>query len=266
MAVDNRVKSTGQYCVMKHPQVSLEKVHKAFGRLTVLDGVDLAVHPGQALVILGESGSGKTVLLKHMLGLIEPDSGRVFFEGREVSAMSERELVDLRRQFGYVFQSAALFDSLTVGENVAFPLRQHSNTPETELRHIVRDKLAMVGLHDVEEKMPAELSGGMKKRVGIARALAAEPKVVVYDEPTAGLDPIKANLIDHLTARLHQELHVTTIVVTHDLQCAFRVAQRIVLLWKGRLIEGGSPEQVQSTNIPELASFVKGQPVEAQEA
>ena len=243
---------------MNETLIRFENVYKSFRSLVVLDNLDLEVKRGESLVILGESGSGKTVLLKHIIGLIPPDSGKVYFDGEEVTALSEAELVPIRKRVGYVFQNAALFDSLTVSENVAFGLTEHNRVPENEVREIVASRLDMVGLHGIEDKMPSELSGGMRKRVGIARTLATDPDVVVYDEPTTGLDPIRAHMIDDLIARVHYDLGVTSIVVTHDMECAYRVATRIVLLWHGKLVEGGTPDEVRNTSNPELKNFVEG--------
>jgi phospholipid/cholesterol/gamma-HCH transport system ATP-binding protein len=239
--------------------IELRKVSKAFGPLVVLDGLDLAIEDGQSLVVIGASGTGKSVLLKHIVGLLRPDAGEVWFDGIRVDEMPERELMEIRTRFGFLFQLGALFDSLTVGENIAFPLVEHTRRPADEVRRIVAEKLARVGLPEFEAKMPAQLSGGQKKRVALARAIALDPQVILYDEPTTGLDPVRSDVINRLIVKLQRELKVTSITVTHDMASAFKIADRIVMLHQGKLIFDGSPEEIQRTEDPLVRSFVMGE-------
>src|SRR5215213_1896251 len=226
--------------------IELRDLHKRFGRLVVLNGVSLDIEEGQSLVVIGASGSGKSVMLKHIVGLLKPDRGEVWYRGRRVDELSDRELDQVRHDFGFLFQMGALFDSLTVEDNVAFPLVEHTRKPPAEIREIAAQKLAMVGLDGTQKKMPGELSGGQKKRVALARAIALDPRVILYDEPTTGLDPIRSDVINELILKLKHELNVTSIVVTHDMQSAFKVADRIVMLHEGQLIFDGTPDEVRS--------------------
>ncbi len=241
------------------PVIEINDVYKRFGSLEVLKGVSLEVGRGETLVIIGASGCGKSVLLKHIIGLLRPDSGSVIFDRQEISTMSQTQLAHIRRRFGMVFQGAALFDSLSVKENVAFGLRRHTDYPEDKISAIVSEKLRLVGMVGVEQKMPGELSGGMKKRVGIARAIALEPEVILYDEPTTGLDPIMADVINELILRVQKSHNTTSIVVTHDMQSAYKVATRIAMLHDGRIIEVGSPEEIQNTRNPIVSQFIHGE-------
>ncbi|RKZ18764.1 ABC transporter ATP-binding protein [bacterium] len=238
--------------------IKIEDLHKSFGDNHVLKGINLEVRDGETLVIIGRSGCGKSVLLKHIVGLLKPDKGRVVVDGIEVHRVSRREVFDLRRRFGMVFQGAALFDSLTVKENVAIGLREHLKLSEEEIDRIVKEKLELVGLRNVEHLKPAELSGGMKKRVGIARALAMDPEYILYDEPTTGLDPIMADRINELILSLKHRLHKTTIVVTHDMKSAFKVGDRIAMIYDGRIIFEGTPEEVEKSDNPYVRQFVEG--------
>lgn len=238
--------------------IALEGVSKSFDDLVVLDNVDLEVKKGETLVIMGCSGTGKSVTLKHICGLLKPDRGRVVVAGKDVNTLSYNELNQLRLQMGMVFQGGALFDSMSVYDNVAFVLREYYGRPEAEIRPRVLECLEMVGLKGIEEKYPADLSGGMKKRVAIARAIAYEPCILLYDEPTAGLDPIMSDVIDRLIVNLQERLKVTSIVVTHDIRSAFKVADRIVMLYKGKFIHGGTPEEVGMTKNPILRQFITG--------
>jgi len=231
---------------------------KSFGGKPVLAGVDLDIEKGETLVIIGRSGSGKSVLVKHLLGLIEPDAGSIVFDGQEVTHLKGEALYALRQRFGYLFQGAALFDSLTVGENVGLGLREHGKRPEAEIPGIVRERLAMVGLEGVEDKKPAELSGGMKKRVGLARAIAMQPAYILYDEPTTGLDPITADSINDLVIELQQRLKITSVVVTHDMVSATKIADRISMLYEGRIIYTGTPTELRATEDPFVRQFVEG--------
>ena len=239
------------------PIIELRGLRKAFRGQSVLQGVDLAIPSGKALVVMGPSGCGKSVMLKHLVGLLRPDAGEIRFHGERIDELNERELVPIRRRIGFLFQQAALFDSLTVRENVAFPLRETGQAgPDLEDR--VRTTLARVGLEDALDRMPAELSGGMRKRVGLARAIVLEPEVVLYDEPTTGLDPIRANVINDLIVRLQADLAITSVVVTHDLDSAFQVADRMVLLHEGKVRIEGSPDELRTSEDPVLRSFLEG--------
>ena len=239
--------------------IEFRKVFKRFGRQVVLNHVDLRVAEGESLVILGASGSGKSVMLKHMVGLLQPDDGEVWFDGRRMDDLSERKLVDVRVQFGFLFQMGALFDSMNVEENVAFPLVEHTDKAVADVSDVVDAKLRMVGLPEVRKKMPAELSGGQRKRVALARAIALEPRVILYDEPTTGLDPIRSDVINELILKLQRELKVTSVVVTHDMNSAFKVADRIVMLHEGKLIFDGTPDQIRASEDPIIRRFVLGE-------
>lgn len=224
----------------------------------VLDNLDLVVPDGQATVVIGRSGCGKSVLLKHIMGILKPDSGEILIDGHDITKLKASELNQERKRFGMLFQGAALFDSLTVGENVGFSLREHSNLSEGEIEEIVREKLELVGLGDVEDLRPAELSGGMKKRVALARAIAMDPEIVLYDEPTTGVDPITADIINSLILSLQERLKVTSLIVTHDMQSAYKIADRIAMLYKGRIIEIGSGEEIRNTANPIVRQFISG--------
>jgi phospholipid/cholesterol/gamma-HCH transport system ATP-binding protein len=249
--------------------VRFQDVSKAYGRTRVLKGAALEVHRGEVLVILGGSGSGKSVTLRHMLGLEAPDSGRVFVEGQDISDLHEEELYEIRKKFGMLFQSGALFDSMTVAQNVGFPLKQHTAmSPEERLR-VVREKLELVSLPDAENVMPVDLSGGMRKRVGLARAIVLSPQVILYDEPTTGLDPITAQRINELIVDLQSKLNVTSVVVTHDIQSAFFVGDRIAFLNEGVFEWTGTMDEARRSGNEMLHEFLKtsavasAQPVEA---
>jgi phospholipid/cholesterol/gamma-HCH transport system ATP-binding protein len=241
------------------PLIELRDVHKRFGRLVVLDGVSLGVEEGESLVVIGASGTGKSVLLKHIVGLLKPDSGEVWFDGQRVDTMTDRELVAVRKQIGFLFQMGALFDSLTVEENIGFPIVEHTRKTPAEISRSVDEKLRMVGLPEVRKKMPAELSGGQRKRVALARAIALDPRLILYDEPTTGLDPIRSDVINELIIKLKREIRVTSVVVTHDMHSAFRVGDRIVMLDKGKTIFDGTPQQIQQSKNPLIRSFVLGE-------
>jgi len=235
------------------------KVYKRFGRLEVLAGVDLQLERGHATVVIGESGTGKSVLLKHMMGLLRPDAGEVHVGGQRIDLLNEKGLVPIRRRFGFLFQMGALFDSMTAGENIAFPLREHTNYPDDEIERIVARKLGLVGLDGGQSKRPAELSGGQRKRVALARAIALDPEIILYDEPTTGLDPIRADTINDLIIKLQKELNVTSVVVTHDMTSAFKVADRILMLHHGRFIADGSPADFRRATDPRVRRFVAGE-------
>lgn len=238
--------------------VELRGVSKRFGSLVVLDGVDLTLHRGETTVVLGESGAGKSVLLKHIVRLLKPDSGEVWFKGERIDNMPERELAELRPKMGFLFQLSALFDSMTVGENVAFPLVEHRRLSKSDRDRIVAEKLEMVGLDGIQDQAPADLSGGQKKRVALARAIALDPELILYDEPTTGLDPPRADEINELILKLKRELGVSGVVVTHDMASAMKVADRIVMLYRGKFIFDGTPEEITSTDNERVRSFVEG--------
>lgn len=240
------------------PIVELVGVSKRFGALEVLRGVDLSLQRGQTTVVIGESGTGKSVLLKHMIGLIRPDHGEVRVAGERIDQLPEKELVSVRRRFGFLFQMGALFDSMTAGENIAFPLLEHTDHSEEDIRDIVARKLALVGLDGVQSKLPAELSGGQRKRVALARAIALNPEIILYDEPTTGLDPIRADSINDLIIKLQEELDVTSVVVTHDMASAFKIADRILMLRQGAFIADGTAEDFRNAEDPRVRSFVQG--------
>jgi phospholipid/cholesterol/gamma-HCH transport system ATP-binding protein len=239
--------------------ISLRNLHKRFGKLVVLDGVSLDIEAGKTIVILGPSGTGKSVLLKHIVGLLRPDKGEVWFEGQRIDNMSERKLDPVRQNFGFLFQMGALFDSLTNLDNVAFPLVEHTTMDKAEIKRIAQEKLDMVGLPDAGPKMPIELSGGMRKRVALARAIAKNPKVIHYDEPTTGLDPIRSDVINELILKLQRELQITSIVVTHDMNSAFKVADRMVLLFDGKLRFDGTPDEMRNTDDQLVRRFIGGE-------
>lgn len=241
--------------------IKIEDLYKSFGDKKVLRGVNLGVEPGESMVVIGGSGSGKSVLIKHIIGLLKPDRGRVVIKGVDISSLKERELYEVRRNFGMLFQGAALFDSLTVWENVAFTLLRHAKISAEEARSIASAKLRLVGLSGVEDLMPSELSGGMRKRVGLARAIAHEPEIILYDEPTTGLDPIMADAINDLIIELRERLHVTSVTITHDMKSAYKIADRIAMLYEGKIIEVGSSEEIKNTSNPVVKQFITGSAV-----
>ncbi len=243
---------------MNEPLIRLDNISKSFGRMKVLDGISLDVQAGESICVIGLSGTGKSVLLKHLIRLIEPDSGRVLFEGNDISEFDYDALIAMRRRFGMLFQGAALFDSMTVAENVGLCLLESRSHSKEQIEEIVMEKLDMVGMADSREKLPSELSGGMRKRVGLARAIATNPDILLYDEPTSGLDPVTSDVIDDLIVELNQKLHVTSITVTHDMRSAFKIADRIVMLYGGRVEFDGTPDQVRSNPNPILQQFISG--------
>ena len=238
--------------------IEVRNVRKSFGAQQVLAGVDFKIETGESVVIIGRSGGGKSILLKHLIGLIHPDAGGVLIDGEEIGHMTERQLLKVRHKFGMLFQSAALFDSMTVEENVRFALVRERKWSAEEIRRKVGEALEMVELQGTEHKMPAELSGGMRKRVGLARAIIYRPHIILYDEPTTGLDPIVADSIDRLIVHICAELKVTSVVVTHDMRSAGRIGQRIMMLHEGRIHAVGTPEQIFDSTDPIVRRFVKG--------
>jgi phospholipid/cholesterol/gamma-HCH transport system ATP-binding protein len=238
--------------------IELVDIHKSFNSKKVLEGVDLRIEGGETMVIIGGSGSGKSVLIKHIIGLLRPDQGEVRVDDKNLNTLNERALNDLRKKFGMLFQGAALFDSLTVWENVGFGLLQHRSLSSRDVKEIAIQKLALVGLRGVEDLMPSELSGGMKKRVGLARAIAMEPEILLYDEPTTGLDPIMADVINNLVLELKRRLHVTGIAITHDMTSAYKIADRIAMLYQGKIQEVGSPEAIRHSENPIVHQFITG--------
>jgi len=238
--------------------IEIINLSRTFGENKVLKNLNLVVKSTEAMVIIGRSGCGKSVLLKHMIGLLKPDSGQVVIDGDDVSQMEEHDMDALRLKFGMLFQGAALFDSMTVGENVGFALKEHTNMLEDQIREKVAKALSMVGLKGIEALMPAELSGGMKKRVGLARAICNDPKIILYDEPTTGVDPIMADAVNDLIIDLNHKLKVTSIVVTHDMVSAYKIADRIAMLYDGKIIAVGTPDEIKNTKDPVVAQFITG--------
>lgn len=238
--------------------IEIRNLQKSFNSKPVLCGVDLDIPEGETQIIIGRSGCGKSVLLKHIIGLIKPDGGQIFVDGEEVTSLSSRELYRMRRKFGMLFQGAALFDSMTVEENVALGVREHRMFDEDEIQRRVAEKLELVGLPNTQQMKPAELSGGMKKRVGLARALMMDPEFVLYDEPTTGLDPITSDAINDLIIDCTKKLGVTSIVVTHDMTSAYKVGHRFSMLHEGQVIFTGTPEEVRNTSHPIVRQFIEG--------
>jgi phospholipid/cholesterol/gamma-HCH transport system ATP-binding protein len=238
--------------------IEVNHLEKTFGDLVVLEDVTFRVETGESVVIIGSSGGGKSVLLKHIIGLLQPDAGQVLIDGENLCGLDERQLLRVRHKFGMLFQGAALFDSMTVAENIAFPLRREGHTAETEIARKVADALELVELSGTENKNPSELSGGMRKRVGLARAIVYEPRIVLYDEPTTGLDPVVSDSIDHLMLRVRDQLKVTTVVVTHDMRTARRLGQRILMLYNHRLYRSGTADEIFNSTDPVVHRFVNG--------
>lgn len=239
--------------------IELKKVSKSFGEFTVLQDLDLALEKDRVNIIIGRSGGGKSVLIKHIIGLLKPDKGQVLIQNKNIVPMNERQLAKIRRNFGMLFQEAALFDSLTVAENVAFPLIEHTRKTSLEVDEIVKQKLASVGLSGMGGKMPSELSGGMRKRVGLARALVMDPEVVLFDEPTSGLDPIMAAAINELIVRTQKEFGATCVVISHDIDATMKIADNIYMLYEGKIIAQGSPEEIRQNEDPVVRQFIRGE-------
>jgi len=238
--------------------VEFRDVWKRLGHKPVLRGVNIEVMRGECLAIIGRSGTGKSVLLKHVVGLMAPDRGQVLVNGLEVAHLAEKELLEMRRAMGMLFQGGALFDSMTVGENVGLSLREHTSMPETQVEIVVAEKLSLVGLEGSESMRPSSLSGGMKKRAALARSLVLNPKLMFYDEPTTGLDPITSDMINRLIKRLQERLGMTSIAVTHDMRSAYHIADRIAMLHEGRIHAVGTPEEIQASTDPAVRQFIEG--------
>ena len=238
--------------------IEVRNLYKIFDAQLILDDVSFRIENGESVAIIGRSGCGKSVLIKHLIGLLKPDAGDVLIDGENIVSMDERQLLHVRRKFGMLFQGAALFDSMTVEENVAFALRRNARWPEAEIARRVASALAVVGLSGTENKNPAELSGGMRKRVGLARAIIYEPQIVLYDEPTTGLDPIVADSIDKLIMRVHERLKVTTVVVTHDMRTARRVGERVLMIHDNKIYASGTPDEFFASQDPVVRQFIDG--------
>ena len=237
--------------------IQINGLYKSFGEQHVLRGLDLTIQKGGVTVVIGPSGSGKTVLLRHMIGLIRPDSGNVIVDGVDIGSLSDSALNDFRRRFGMLFQNAALFDSMSVYENISLPLIERNRGKKLpDLAKIVRDKLKLVGLSGIENKMPSELSGGMRKRVALARAIVLEPSIILYDEPTTGLDPIMTLAIDNLILSMQRELNAASVVISHDIDSAFRIADHIAMIHEGRIIEYGSPDELRNSSSEVVNHFL----------
>lgn len=239
--------------------IRIENLHKSFGEKKVLNGVNLEVRKGETMVVIGQSGAGKSVLLKLIIGVLKPDQGKIYIDGLEITSLPDEERLRLNRKLGMVFQGAALFDSMTVAENVAFGLERHLRLPPEEVKRIVKESLEMVGLKGVENLMPHQLSGGMKKRVGLARAMAYRPDIMLYDEPSTGIDPIRADAINEMINKFKKEMGITSIVITHDMASAYKVADRMAMLYGGRIIEVGTPEEIRRSSNPIVQQFIRGE-------
>ena len=241
------------------PLIELENVHKSFGDFKVLDGVDLKIYPKETLVIIGQSGTGKSVTLKHIVGLLAPESGRVHVFGEDLGELESRQIEKLRLRIGYLFQSGALLNWMTIADNVALPLHEHKQgMPAQKIKERVLEKLRLVNMEHAADKYPAEVSGGMKKRGGLARSIVLEPEIVLYDEPTSGLDPVIAATIDELVIRTRDTLGVTQVVVTHDMESAYRIADRIAMLYNGKIVAIGSPDEIRCHQDPLVQQFING--------
>lgn len=238
-------------------QIQVRGLKKAFGAHEVLRGVELDIERGHINVVIGGSGQGKSVLMKHLMGLLKPDAGHIWVDGEDVVAMDDVQLNKLRRKFGMAFQYAALFDSLTVEQNVAFPLVEHTKKSKAEIHELVQARLHSLGLRNIEKKFPAELSGGMRKRVGLARALILEPEILLYDEPTTGLDPVATKNVDDMIRDISKETGVTSVVISHDMASTFRIADRISMLYEGKIAVSGTPDEFKRSQLPFVREFVE---------
>lgn len=243
---------------MTHPLIEFKNVCKRFGHQVILSNANLRIYRGQVTTVIGKSGVGKSVLLKHIIGLMEPDSGRVFFKGRALCDMGRQERRAVKRKFSYMFQNTALFDSMTVYDNIALPLKETTSLKDAEIKKLVFKMMDRVDLHDIDEKYPSQLSGGMKKRVALARALVTDPQTVLFDEPTTGLDPIRKNAVHSMISDYQKKFGFTGIVVSHEIPDVFYISQRIAMLQKGKIVFQGSPEEIQQVSEPEIREFVQG--------
>lgn len=243
---------------MTQPLIEFKNVSKKFGEQAILEGADLSIYQGEVTTIIGKSGVGKSVLLKHIIGLMEPDSGQVLFNGRQLSAMNKEERKSIKRKFSYLFQNTALFDSMTVFDNVALPLKERTKLSEGEIRRLVQDMMNRLDLHKIDEKYPSQLSGGMKKRVALARALITDPETVLFDEPTTGLDPIRKNAVHSMISDYQKKFGFTGVVVSHEIPDVFYISQRIAMLEAGRILFEGTPEEIQQVSDPKVQQFVQG--------
>ena len=240
------------------PKISLQNISKAFDGKVVLRDMSINVFPGESLVIVGGSGTGKSVTLKHIIGLLQPDSGHVVIDDTDLCCLSAVDMNVFRRRFGMAFQEGALFDSMSVFENIAFPLRRHTKMKEAEIRARVSECLEEVHLSGVEKRRPSELSGGMRRRVGFARAISLQPEILLFDEPTTGLDPVISDVIADLIREMDRKLHTTTVTITHDMKVAFKIADRVAMLYQGQIIEQGTPEGFQRSTNPIVQQFIEG--------
>ena len=238
--------------------IEVVDLRKSFGGTEVLKGVNLTVRKGETVVVIGRSGCGKSVMLKHLIGLMKPDSGKIIVDGIDVTTLKSDEMYEFRKRFGMLFQGAALFDSLTVWENVGLGLLEHTDLGEEEIHRKVCQKLEQVGLERLDDMKPSDLSGGMKKRVGLARAIAMDPPVILYDEPTTGLDPIMADVINELIRRLQKSMEITSVAVTHDMKSAYKIGDRLAMLYDGRIVFEGTPEEVKASRDEVVRQFVEG--------
>lgn len=238
--------------------IRIVDLYKSFGGKEVLQGVNLTINKSETVVIIGQSGSGKSILIKHLIGLIRPDKGEIYLDGEEITCLNESDFRRIRRKFAMLFQGAALFDSLTVLENVMFGLKRYSDVSSEEIEERARQALHRVGLRGIENLLPYELSGGMKKRAGLARAIAYQPEIILYDEPSTGIDPIRADAINDLIIQMKKELKVTSVVITHDMVSTYKVADRIAMLYQGKIIETGTPEEIRSSSNQIVQQFITG--------
>lgn len=244
---------------MAEPIIQIIDLHKSFGDVSVLKGLNLNIAQGKITFVIGRSGGGKSVLIKLIIGLLKPDRGQILIEGQDIAPLGEHSLNRIRQRFGMLFQNAALFDSLTIEENIAFPLQTHTRLKEKEIKELVQQKMAMVGLKDVEDKMLTEISGGMRKRIGLARAIILEPEILLFDEPTTGIDPIMAEVIDDLIIQTQKRTDVTSIVISHDIPATLRIAHKVAMIYEGQIVIYGTPEEIQASDNPVVQQFLKGE-------